>query len=177
MTSEKNNHKTIIILTLLIAILVMSVGYAQVASNLKIQGATEITGVWKVKIKSMTIKEKAENLTSSDVQVTSITDTVATFSNKFYKPDDFVTFEVTVANEGNIPAYLDSIQNNYTPSNLIIYDKLPELSGDNAIPRSLAPDEEISFLITIRLNPDMPGITEDTITSNLTIGLNYIQKV
>lgn len=176
--SKLKDSKNIIIAALLIAILIMSVGYAQFTSNLQVTGTTEVAGIWKVKIKSMTIKDKTSELTATDAQVTSVTDTVATFANKLYKPGDFVTFEVTVENEGNIPAYLDSLNITGNDGNIIIYPVLPSITGEGAISRDLAAGATLTFDVKVQYNPDSTAedLPDEGVSSTLTIGLNYVQK-
>ena len=99
------------------------------------------------------------------------TNTSVTFNPKFLKPNDTITYKITIKNEGTIDAKLGNI--NFTSD---------EENGSPAIIYSttnpsdtLRAGEETTFTVTIKYDSEiteMPSITTKTITGVV----EYIQK-
>ena len=94
----------------LIAILVMlGVAYAAFNTQLMIEGTASINSKWDVHIQNIEVASttnKAENITDSTKVVSP---TQATFGTNLVKPGDSITYDVTVVNEGTLPAKLETI--------------------------------------------------------------------
>ena len=95
-----------IIGALLIVIIVMSVGYSTFATQLTINGTAKIVGQWDVRITNVEAINVSEGC---DYGVPEYTDTTVAFDAKLLKPGDFITYEITIRNDGNIDALLDNI--------------------------------------------------------------------
>lgn len=99
--------KNVIIAALLVAVLVMSVGYSAFATKLEVNGNAEITGEWDVEI---------TNIVASAVEgdakpgTPTFTNTTAQFDTDLLKPGDSVTYTITIANKGTIDATLSDFQ-------------------------------------------------------------------
>ena len=106
-TKERNNSKGIIIAVLLVAIVVMSIGYAALSSKLQINGTSKITSTWDVSIESIT--RTGITGTATEVEAPSHNGTSANFNVELKSPGDSVHYDVVVKNNGSLPAYLHSV--------------------------------------------------------------------
>ena len=100
-------QRNYIIVGLCMILVIMGVGYAAFASQLKITGSSNITSNWSVKITD--IQSKVVSGTPSNISEPTHTDTTATFKTKLVLPNDTMQYDITVSNEGNIDAKLDKI--------------------------------------------------------------------
>ena len=103
----------------------MAIGYAAFATNLTITGTSTITSTWDIRITDIQVTDIKNGATQAEEPAVT-SNTTATFKTNLTSPGDSMTYEVTVANEGNIAAKLDKI----TISDEIIlqfYFKLMEL--------------------------------------------------
>lgn len=108
---RKKDHKNAIIIFLLIIVLVMSVGFALLGSNLEVIATGTIAGEWGVRFKNETIEPISK--TDGVSGVTAQLDTNAlkvTINASFEKPGDSLTYELKIENAGSINAYLKSIE-------------------------------------------------------------------
>ena len=99
------NTRNIIILGLIIAILLMAVGYSAFATQLTLNGTAEIIGEWNIKITNVEAQNISEGANPGDPQYT---DTTVNFDTKLEKPGDSVTYVITIENLGTIDAELAS---------------------------------------------------------------------
>ena len=100
-------QRNYIIVGLCMILVIMGVGYAAFASQLKITGTSNITSNWSVKITD--IQSKVVSGTPSNISEPTHTDTTATFKTKLVLPNDTMQYDITVSNEGDIDAKLDKI--------------------------------------------------------------------
>lgn len=100
------NTRNLIIITLLIIILIMSVGYSAFASQFTLNGVAEVTGEWNVKIVNIEAQDISEKCDSGEPEYT---DTSVTFNAKLLKPGDSITYVITIQNAGNIDATLGMV--------------------------------------------------------------------
>ncbi len=100
------NTRNFIIITLLIVILIMSVGYSAFASQFTLNGVAEVTGEWNVKIVNIEAQDISEKCDSGKPEYS---DTSVTFNAKLLKPGDSITYVITIQNAGNIDATLGTI--------------------------------------------------------------------
>ena len=99
-----NKGRNIIIGTLLAAILIMAVGYALLSQSLTINGTSNITSNWDVKITG--ISAGTPTGTAENVSPATFTGTSATFNVNLVKPGDKMVYQITVSNEGTLNAKL-----------------------------------------------------------------------
>ena len=98
--------RNIIISALIIALLLMAVGYSSFTSELTINGNAEITGEWGVKITKVDIDFVSEGC---DPGYPTFTNSTVTFDAKLEKPGDKVNYLITIENTGTIDATLASM--------------------------------------------------------------------
>ena len=103
-----STQRNYIIIGLCAILVIMGVGYAAFSSQLKITGTSNIDSTWSVKITSITptdiigeAKDKPE--------ITDYTDTTATFGTSLKLPNDSITYNIVIENQGSLDAKLDTI--------------------------------------------------------------------
>lgn len=106
MESERKS-KGIIIGVLCAVIVFMSIGFAALSSQLKINGNATISDTWNVQIASITKKEGSTGVTET-AQPTH-TATTANFNVSLKEPGDYAIYTVTVKNTGSLDAILTRI--------------------------------------------------------------------
>ena len=159
--------KNIIILSLLIVISIMAVGYSAFATQLTLNGTAEITGIWDVKIINIEAQSVSDGCDPGDPQYTNMS---ATFDAKLKKPGDSITYIVTIKNAGNIDASLGTVvfkeDDNGSPA---ISYKTTELDHE------LKAGEETSFSVRILYDPKCTE--EPAIKTKSIMGIiEYVQK-
>lgn len=168
---EKTDGKRLLIGTLLITIVIMSIGYAALSQQLNINGTAEISGTWNVAITDITMKGKTGN--ASEKTAASHTATTATFDVALTAPGDSMTFDVTVTNAGNLDAILDSVV------------VTPEENGSPAIQytvtgvteKTTTLDHGTTNVVTVEVKWDPTATTMPAVLSKtLAVTLNYVQK-
>ena len=108
----KRNKKQNIRLLALILILLLGIGFAALAANLKIDGTVNVSKTsWDVHFENVSITEGSVEAnpapTSDDTTTTEMTYTI-----NFTKPGDFFEFTVDIVNKGTIDAMVDVVSNN-----------------------------------------------------------------
>ena len=106
MESERKS-KGIIIGVLCAVIVFMSIGFAALSSQLKINGNATISDTWNVQIASITKKEGSTGVTETSQPT--FTATTANFNVSLKEPGDYAIYTVTVKNTGSLDAVLTRI--------------------------------------------------------------------
>ena len=101
-----HKNKLIILISFLIIIVLMAVGYSTFATDFTINGTTEITGNWDVRITNIIATEVSDGC---DAGTPTFTKDSINFSSKLNKPGDEIIYEVTIENLGTIDAELQTI--------------------------------------------------------------------
>ena len=172
------NTKSYLISGLLVAIVVMTIGYAALSANLKINGTTQIVGDWNVRISE--IRLAGTTGTAAEVSEPSINAAGdnASFNIKLLSPGDSITYEIVVQNYGTLQAYLAAL--NITPDAAVAatsgikYTVTGVTAGVQGVGTQLVPD--VGNIITIKaewVSTDTTIPTEKTQT--LTVDLDYLQ--
>lgn len=177
---RERKGKSILIGVLCAIILFMSVGFALQASRLEIKGTARITGSWNVQIVSITEKTKEGKVTVKENYPTK-TSTTATFDVTLAEPGDKIVYDVKVANNGTLDAYLKTMTdeaNRTTGEEAILINV--EGPGVND---ELASGGEHTYTVTIEYDPNAVGENAPTIpegtaelTKTFTLVLDYEQK-
>ena len=104
---KKNNKKWTLVLVLL---LVVSIGYAALASNLKINGTTGVkSATWDVYWNNVQINpESVSTTTGNQARITDQAKTQVEYSVTLNEPGDFYEFTVDAVNNGTIDAMIAS---------------------------------------------------------------------
>ena len=100
------NTKNFMIITLLIVMLLMAVGYSTFATQLKLKGTSEVIGEWDVRIINIEAQKVSEGCNPGNPEYTM---TTAKFNAKLVKPGDSITYVITIKNEGTIDATLTDV--------------------------------------------------------------------
>ena len=162
---------------LLIAALVVvglaSVAYAAFAQILTISGTGTTTGVWNVEITDIT---RTAATGATDATAPSFTGTSATFDTDLAYPGATATYEVTIENNGNVPALLSNIDTtpadiNGTAPTFITY----AMSGVTEGVTTIAPGASNTVTVVVTWDAaSAPVTTGDTKTATYTF--NYAQN-
>jgi len=161
--------KKIAMATLMICIFIMTIAYANLFQQLKIQGNAAVVAAWKVEI--VGIREGNVVGTATSVSTPSYTSSTARFDVSLLSPNDSIDYLVTIKNSGDIDAKLDSVITNKIGSNAIVYEILGVKEND-----VLKKDESVTVTIRISINPKVT-INEAEVNSEMTIDFNYTQSV
>ncbi len=162
------NNKNIIIVALVIVILAMVVGYSTFATQLTINGTTEITGIWDVRITGVEAQNVSTDCNAGEPEFTT---TTVSFNAELAKPGDSVEYVITIKNEGNLDAHLDDI--------VFLAD---EANGSPAIKyytTNLAADllagETTTLTVTVKYDESFTEVPEVK-TKTITGIINYVQE-
>ena len=158
--------KNIIMVVMIVAVLLMAVGYALLSTTFNISGTSDLTGSWGVKITNVTYQAVGKAYNISDP---TFTDTTVKFNVGVKVPGDKMTFSVTVQNFGNIDALLMDIDANAVGTESIIYN----IDGINS-QEILSAGQSKTFTVSTYFDinaTELPTIT----TKDLTVKLNYVQ--
>ena len=162
------NNKSIIIGALAIAILVMAIGYSTFATQLTINGVSEITGIWDVRITGVEAQNVSNDCNAGEP---TFTNTTVNFNAELAKPGDSIDYVITIENDGNLDAHLDDI--------VFLAD---EVNGSPAIKYSttnLAADllAGESTTLTVKIKYDDSYTEIPSIKTKSIIGIiNYVQE-
>ncbi len=124
----KNKKRNIIIGILCAAVILMAVGYAAFSTVLNIQGTSNITSSWNVKI----TKVESKNIvgTASNNGDPSFEELSATFKTSLQTPGDSIEYDITVNNAGSLDAKLDDIALSDTNNPAIKFTSSGMTKGD-----------------------------------------------
>lgn len=106
------NRKSVIVAFLLIAAMILSVGYAALADELTISGSATVDfakaeEVWETKVKFSASEITDDGGSGNSANTVSHTDDEATFGvNKLALKDEKVVFTYTIANESDVDAVI-----------------------------------------------------------------------
>ena len=162
-----STQRNYLIVGLCAILVIMGVGYAAFSSQLKITGTSNIDSTWSVKITSITptdiigeAKDKPE--------VTTYTDTTATFGTSLKLPNDSITYNIVIENQGSLDAKLDTINKTDTNNSAISFVTSGVEEGD-----LLKAGENVTMKVKVTYTPGDEQPTN--LESNLKVELNYSQ--
>lgn len=106
----KNKKKNIVFLLLLLMV-GLSVGYALLSTNLKINGASKIKGSnWDIHFDNLVVNTDSVELSTDDAPATILTSTTeVSYTVTLNKPGDFYEFTVDAVNAGSVDGMIDSV--------------------------------------------------------------------
>ncbi len=161
-------QRNYIIMGLCAVLLIMAVGYAAFQSQLKITGTSNIGSNFLVRITG--IESNVQSGSASNAIEPSYTDTTATFKTNLVSPGDSMKYDITVANEGNIDAVLNSIKVSNSNNEAITFETSGIEEGDE-----LKASESDILTVIVTYNPSITSQPENT-TSTITVTLDYGQS-
>jgi Tfp pilus assembly protein PilV len=100
------DRKNFLIGALVLAVVLMSVGYAALANMLDITGTAEITSRWDVRFTN--ISQGTSTGSATQARNPSYLATSATFDVIFTSPGDSMAYDITITNNGTLDARLAS---------------------------------------------------------------------
>ena len=160
-------QRNYIILGLCSILLVMAAGYAAFRSQLTINGTSNITSDWKVLITD--IQSNVLSGDATDAEAPSHTETTATFKTNLVSPGDSMQYDITVENQGDIDAVLESIDVKTSENEAILFETSGIKRGDK-----LLPEESDVLTVVVTYNPEVTN-QPDNLNSEVTVTLNYVQ--
>ena len=166
LNSRQRNY---IIAGLCMILVIMGVGYAAFQSQLKISGTSNITSDFAVRIISITPNSIVGGAADKS-EVTTHTDTTATFGTTLQKPGDSITYDVVIENEGNIDATLKTITKTDTSNSAILFETSGVNEGDE-----LGVGESATMKVKVTYNPSVTSQPEN-LESSLKVTLDYEQS-
>ena len=161
-------QRNYMIMGLCAILLIMVVGYAAFQSQLKITGTSNIASNFLVRITG--IESNVLSGSASNAVEPSYTDTTATFKTNLVSPGDSMKYDITVANEGNIDAVLNSIKVNNSNNEAITFETSGIEEGDE-----LKASETDILTVIVTYNPSITSQPENT-TATITVTLDYGQS-
>ena len=165
---KKKKQYLLIGLVVICVFLMLGLGYALLSQNLDIKGTGTITSDWNILITNIVTKEKSA--TASNVTEPNHSGTSATINAKFELPGDYISYDITVANQGTLNAVLDSIKIKMKDQEVFLFSVDGIQSGE-----ALNVDEEKTFTLTIRYNENITS-TPDITNIDLSMDLDYLQE-
>ncbi len=163
-----SSQRNYIIIGLCMILVIMGVGYAAFSSQLKISGTSNIASNFLVKITD--IQSKVLNGNASDAEAPTHTDTTATFKTNLVSPGDSMQYDITVINEGDIDAVLNSIQVNTGNNDAILFETYGINEGD-----ALLKGATDVLTVIVRYDSSVTRQPENT-ESTITVTLDYGQS-
>ena len=183
MKQSEINKRNYIIIGLCAIVLMMVVGYAAFASNLKINGTAEVTSNWCVGFDTSKTSDyvATPGLTGGTTPTATMSysgntcgseslQTGASLSASFKQPGDQVIYTFTIKNASSLNAKLDSITENLTTSNSAIEYTLSGAKANDI----LGPNDEATLVVTVRYKNSVTSQPEVT-TWGLELKLNFSQ--
>lgn len=161
--------KKITIVVLIICISIMSMAYASLFQQLRINGNASVVASWKVEIAG--IKEGKIVGGAFSTSSPSYTSSTARFDVILTSEEDSVEYLVTIKNSGDLDAKLDSITTNKTGSDAIVYE-ISNINENDILKKG----ESVTVNIKVSVDPNA-GIDESNIETEMTIIFNYIQNI
>ena len=156
-----------IIAGLCMILVIMGVGYAAFATQLKINGTANIDSNWNVRITN--IQSTVQSGSATNAVEPSYTDTTATFKTNLVSPGDSMKYDITVSNEGSIDAVLESIEVNTGENEAITFETSGIENGDK-----LEASQTDILTVIVSYNSSVTSQPENT-NSTITVTLNYKQ--
>ncbi len=165
---KKNKTYLLIGLVVICIFLMLGLGYALLSQNLDIKGTGTITSDWNILITDIVTKDKSN--TASNVTEPNHSGTSATMNAKFELPGDYISYDITVANQGTLNAVLDSIKIKMKDQEVFLFSIEGIQSGE-----ALNVSEEKTFTLTIKYNENITT-TPDITNIDLSMDLDYLQE-
>lgn len=177
--SKRKNKKNRGLFIVVLAVLVVGIGFAALQKYLTIDGTASINSNFDVRfsfIETSAITGGAYNKSEP-----SFTNTTATFDAAFLAPGDSITYAVTLNNNGTMNAKLENVDVNIDNSENISYELTGIQAGDiieSSAYSELGPgdspgDEKTSKVVYLKLT--YTGVASEMTTSNVKVTMKFVQ--
>ena len=187
---RKFYKETRLIISVLVLIVILGIGYAFLGANLKINGVANIpSSSWNVRFKANSISVTTGSVavdTSNNEQAATIdNDITVSYRVRLALPGDFYEFKVKVENTGSIDAMIDSISSklgnteittgtlpSYLNYTVTYSDGVPIASHHLLASNS---EEEIKVRIEFKKDIEANQLPGTDATLNLNFQIDYVQ--
>ena len=159
-------NRSIIIGSLLILLLMISVGYAAFQTSLTIRGTSRITSNWDVRITNVTTGVATGD--AENVSTPTWTDLTAYMEANLYDKGSAMDYDVTISNRGTFDAKLDNIITTPSSNEAVIITFSGYTKGE-----TLAKGQDKVIHVKIQYNPNYNGTAEVSGTS--IVEFQYVQ--
>ena len=166
MKRKKNN---LIILGLCSILLLMGIGYAAFSTQLNINGTSNISSNWDIRITNITSDLHGDATNAIEPTYDNEDGLTASFSTNLVSPGDYAEYTVTVRNNGDIDATLTNIEISDSNNPAIVFETSGLEEGDNLLKQT--EDElivKVSYSESVTSQPEIA-------TSNIIVTLTYEQ--
>ena len=163
---------------LLLLVLGISVGYATIGTNLRIEGTSKINSTsWNVKFSAVNVTEGSVTATKA----ATLGDTLISYDVTLAKPGDFYEFTATVSNTGSINAMLTAApsisgvsteQQKYVNYTVTYSDGTAIASGDKLASGST---KDVKVRIEYKTDVEASDLPDSNQTLNRVFGMSYGQ--
>ena len=178
--------KYVILGSLCALVLTLAVGYAAFQAVLKINGTTNISSDWDVRITNI---EKTASLGSTDNEGSPTYDNTkglsATFNTNLTSPGDYATYKITITNNGSLDAVLKTITiPENTNNDIIFYLNKDQSNSDiagalkqNATLTKSTESNNVGYVyVTVLYRNYANQQTATTKTASMTVTFDFEQK-
>ena len=181
----KNNKKKKYIIILFLLVLSLSVGFALLQANLKINGSSKIQGSsWDIHFENLNVTNGSVALSSGDVAATiQSSRTDITYTVTLNLPGDYYEFTVDAVNAGSVDGMVESVTsklNNQpitTLPNYLKYSVTYETDDEIEINHLLKAGDSETYKVRVEYKRDIENTdmltTAQTLTFNF--GVVYVQ--
>ena len=165
---NKRRKNNLIIISLCAVLVLMGIGYAAFSSQLQINGTSNISSNWDIRITNI----ESELIGATDVSEPTYDNTnglYASFHTGLSKPGDYALYTITIENRGDIDATLTGIEISDSNNPAIVFETSGTEEGDNLLQG--AKDE---LIVKVSYSDNVTSEPENK-TSNITVTLTYEQ--
>ena len=150
-------------------LLLIGIGYAAFNSQLNINGTSNISSNWDIRITN--IESSLHGGATNAVEPTYDNENglTASFSTNLTSPGDYAEYTVTVRNNGDIDATLTDISISDSKNPAIVFETSGLEEGDNLLKQT-----EDELIVKVSYSESVESQPEET-ASNITVTLTYEQ--
>ncbi len=166
---SSRKQKNIVLGSLGAIILLMAIGYAAFNTQLNINGTSNISSNWDIRITNITSSLHGGATNATEPTYDNENGLTASFSTNLVSPGDYAEYTVTVRNNGDIDATLTDISISDSNNPAIIFETSGLEEGDNLLKQT-----EDELIVKVSYNESVESQPETT-TSNIGVTLTYEQ--
>ena len=173
MKSLKKNNTLII--SLLLIVILMSVGFAVISTTLNINGTAKVkASSWDIHFENVVISEGSSEAIKEAV-IANEDATLVEYEVELEKPGDFYEFTVDAVNDGTIDALVNLVSLTGADSEYINY-QVTYLNGSNInIGDALAAGVSETYKVRVEYKKDIDNVPNEDIKLSLVFGVTYNQ--
>ena len=168
---EMSSHRqrNIVLGVLGAIMLLMVVGYAAFSTQLNINGTSNISSNWDIRITNITSDLHGGATNATEPTYDNENGLTASFSTNLVSPGDYAEYTVTVRNNGDIDATLTDIEISDSKNPAIVFETSGLEEGDNLLKQT-----EDELIVKVSYNDSVTSQPEN-VTSNIEVTLTYEQ--